>query len=521
MKKRAIGAVISMIMVFSMLAGCGGASGGTEGNAAGQSAAQEAAEDQSASEEAADDIAADQSTAEEAAPNSDAAQSNESADQTTDTAVSTEEAAAPSEETAASTEEAAAQTADTAEKASAAGDGTESQGLADLAAFTQGGLNTPEEMKAPDEISEDQVAALDRAMRAYEPPQESLLKNEAAEFYYYSQMDETEQAIYDAYLMCAADPTTTENTVVVNIPVDPATREFAEKDFRAFHGMLYDHPELFWLYNGTEAKISLSAPKEQPGNGMYQVYFYYKEPYEDFEDKMNAFNDAAEEFMEEIDLSASDAEIAKQIHDKLIDMVTYDTPVMTDTTKAGFRNLAHTAYGALVEDSDGNAHHAVCDGYSQAYVYLLQQAGIDATVIAGIAGSSTANSVGHAWSIVKLDGDWYEVDVTWDDAGSLDEQVESFKAVDPYSYGYYREALDDTEYRNKVEHYFCNLTTEEIENYKVDDYFFYESRDNQKKFSVLNDSIHIRAGKTTGSFKLYGLVIDLAPEATGTIYKVR
>ena len=50
MKKRAIGAVISMIMVFSMLAGCGGASGGTEGNAAGQSVAEEAAEDQSASE---------------------------------------------------------------------------------------------------------------------------------------------------------------------------------------------------------------------------------------------------------------------------------------------------------------------------------------------------------------------------------------------------------------------------------------------------------------------------------------
>ena len=376
-------------------------------------------------------------------------------------------------------------------------------------------------MEAPDEIDEDQVAALDRAMRDYKPPQESLLKNEAQEFYYYSQMDETEQAIYDAYLMCATDPTSTDNTVVANIPVNPATREFAEKDFRAFHGMLYDHPELFWLYNGTEAKISLGAPKEQPGNGMYQVYFYYKEPYEDFEDKMNAFNDAAAEFLEEIDLSASDAEIAMQIHDKLIDMVTYDTPVMSDTTKAGFRNLAHTAYGALVEDSDGNPHHAVCDGYSQAYVYLLQQAGIDATVIAGIAGSSPANSVGHAWSIIKLDDDWYEVDVTWDDAGSLDEQVESFKSVDPYSYGYYREALDDTEYRDKVEHYFCNLTTEEIENYKVDDYFFYVSRDSGKKFSVLSDSIHIRAGKTSGSFKLYGLVTDLAPEATGTIYKVR
>lgn len=62
----------------------------------------------------------------------------------------------------------------------------------------------------------------------------------------------------------------------------------------------------------------------------------------------------------------------------------------------------YTAYGALVEGD------AVCQGYALAYKLLLDKCGIDSVLV-------TSNEMGHAWNLVKLDGSWYHVDVTWDD----------------------------------------------------------------------------------------------------------
>ena len=213
--------------------------------------------------------------------------------------------------------------------------------------------------------------------------------------------------------------------------------------------------------------------------------------------------------------------IAKDIHDKLIAEVTYNTPVMNDTTIEGYSNLAHTAYGALVEDNNGTPNYAVCDGYSQAYVYLLQQAGIDAAVIVGIAGNTEDDAGGHAWSVVNLGGDWYEVDSTWDDAGSLDEAVNSIKDTDPFSYGYYYEALTDAEYRSKLEHALCYLTTQEITNYEPDEYYDYITKDQKYILNLSSSSVHERASAETAGYENYGMLMNLAPIAEGTIFKLR
>ena len=51
---------------------------------------------------------------------------------------------------------------------------------------------------------------------------------------------------------------------------------------------------------------------------------------------------------------------------------------------------------------------AVCDGYSKAYNLLMEAAGIPVHRI-------SSDEINHAWNAVKLDGEWYQVDVTWDD----------------------------------------------------------------------------------------------------------
>lgn len=51
----------------------------------------------------------------------------------------------------------------------------------------------------------------------------------------------------------------------------------------------------------------------------------------------------------------------------------------------------------------------VCDSYSKAYYMLCRAAGISIYRVTGNAGGL------HAWNAIKLDGEWYYVDPTWDD----------------------------------------------------------------------------------------------------------
>lgn len=53
---------------------------------------------------------------------------------------------------------------------------------------------------------------------------------------------------------------------------------------------------------------------------------------------------------------------------------------------------------------------SVCEGYSKAFSYLCQSVGIECICISG-----TGNGGGHMWNMVKVDGKWYHIDVTWDD----------------------------------------------------------------------------------------------------------
>ena len=444
--RKFIGVFLSMSLAVSMLAGCGGATGASSSQqGAAQETEAEAAEDKA--EETADAAKAD--AVEEAA-----------ATESGEPAAADAEAKEESQTVASATE-------------------GELQPLAGLNLNGFNGLRPMEEMDETNELTAEDTDKMDRAMRAYTPPADSLLVNKAKNYHYYSEMNRDQQAMYDAMYMCASDPTNPDNVTVANISVDPTTSDFYEVLLVSYWGLLYDHPELFWLYNGIEADMSFGAPYQQPGNGTYMVYCYFEEPFDDFEE-MNE--------------------------------VAYNTPVMEDGTESGYSNLAHTAYGALVEDNNGTPHYAVCDGYSQAYVYLLQQAGIDAAVIVGIAGNTEADAGGHAWSVVNLGGDWYEVDSTWDDAGTLDEAVNSIKDSDPFSYGYYYEALTDAEYRSKLEHALCYLTTAEITKYEPDDYYNYITKDQKYVLS---------ASENTAGYENYGLLMKLAPVAEGVLFKLR
>lgn len=54
---------------------------------------------------------------------------------------------------------------------------------------------------------------------------------------------------------------------------------------------------------------------------------------------------------------------------------------------------------------------SVCAGYAKAMQYLLQRLGTECIYVTGV----TSDGEAHAWNIVKCDGEYYQVDVTWGD----------------------------------------------------------------------------------------------------------
>ena len=371
-----------------------------------------------------------------------------------------------------------------------------------------GGLTLPEITK-PEEMSDEEVASAERAIRAFSPDASDILTiNNANSFYYYEHLTTDQRILYEGMITLLEDPTDDSSYITATL-VDDADEDEIVDDFRlARLALQYDHPEYFWIYNGVKTDIDVGFKR----NGKI-FYMRLEKPYKGYKRDMTAFNNAVDEFLADIDTSESDAEVALAIHDKLVETVTYDYEL---AEMGSGSDLAHTAYGALVENSNGDSNTAVCDGYSQAYVYLLQQCGINAAVILGEAGDTRANAGGHAWSVVELDGEWYEVDVTWDDSKEdWLEALDEAKRGGQYSEAipYYEEMLSDDNYMAYVEHYLFNLTTPDISDYKVKTALYYSFQDGSVA-TLVSDNVHIREQRDGA----YEELMELAPKATGTKY---
>lgn len=87
----------------------------------------------------------------------------------------------------------------------------------------------------------------------------------------------------------------------------------------------------------------------------------------------------------------SQYQIALSMHDYLVTNIAYDETLEKNT-----------GYDGLINGT------TVCAGYAQLYQDLLQRAGIDCKYV-------ISEEMNHGWNIVNIDGQWYHVDLTWDD----------------------------------------------------------------------------------------------------------
>ena len=215
-----------------------------------------------------------------------------------------------------------------------------------------------------------------------EPDSESILDNYEVKWAYSTLTDKQKKA-YSAILEGALKNSPTINLYDLNITASDLKKAFWACD--------YDNPKLLNIDNGYEYTYS--------GSRIYNLkVIYCKNAQQTAAALKNVANKTADVIAQAKNLP-SDYERVKLFHDWIINRTEY--------IASGYISISETD-GPILYGK------ALCEGYSRAFEYLCQSVGIECVCISGTARSS-AGTGKHMWNMVKLDGKWYHIDVTWDD----------------------------------------------------------------------------------------------------------
>lgn len=182
------------------------------------------------------------------------------------------------------------------------------------------------------------------------------------------------------------------NTQEISVPDTITENELQD----AFNAYVDDYPESFWLRRSFNMLTN--------NNQKYIQLEYCCENFDQKNQYMELFNQYLAEAIELTKEAQDEYEAELILHDWLLSKCEYDKAA----ADFGYDNneLAYSAYGAIV---DGKA---VCEGYARAMQLLLNNIGIETTLISGVAGEDKQP---HMWNIVTINDKKYHLDPTWDD----------------------------------------------------------------------------------------------------------
>ena len=235
-----------------------------------------------------------------------------------------------------------------------------------------------------------------------EPQPELPIASYNTEFYYYyGLLNEGEKSVYTQIVQGL---TACEETITLAYPVSNA-------DFNRINWyVLYDQPQLFWTnYPGKVLK--------RTNDGLAStVKLSYNDLAGNLSREQSRVEDAVSKILSKVKgMNAQDAE--RVIHDLIVKETTYVSQSPHD----------QDIYSVLVNGE------SVCAGYSHTFQYLMQRLGIPCYYCCGnVPDSGSIYEGRHAWNLIRINNDWYNIDVTWDDF-----YKETNKPYSCISYEYY------------------------------------------------------------------------------------
>ncbi len=197
---------------------------------------------------------------------------------------------------------------------------------------------------------------------------------------YRSLLSDQQTLVYNQVFAMA----TTYESGVVAIAA-PISEQALEDTMNCFYS---DHPEVFWINtayrytvnsSGTVTKIQLKYGISVESLGYSQIIY---------EQQLNNLVTAAMEY-------ADPVERERFIHDYICKLNSY----------CENSDMNQSSYSAIVGGS------SVCAGYARAFQIACLRAGIPCYYITG-----ESKGQNHAWNMVYINGQYYYVDLTWNDA---------------------------------------------------------------------------------------------------------
>lgn len=168
--------------------------------------------------------------------------------------------------------------------------------------------------------------------------------------------------------------------------------------------ILLENPNLRGVYESASATILDSNPAKMV------IKFNYIDSKESLINKEKIVQNKVTEIVNTlIKPEMKDYEKELVLHDYLVNNTTYDKRLYSGNMPED----SYTAYGVLINGT------GVCQGYAEAMNRLLLSSGIESIMAVGEA-KDGSEWIGHAWNMVKLDGEYYHVDSTWDDPVTSD-----------------------------------------------------------------------------------------------------
>lgn len=240
------------------------------------------------------------------------------------------------------------------------------------------------------------------AIHKWNPPSEEPAIDDSQHGFYYLHLSDSAKVIYDEILTSLLTRKARKISTLSDEQVD-----------LVFQCVLYDHPEIFYVsgYHLTQKTMD-GQVIELSITGQYE---YDEEETKARQIRIDAY---VAEALGEMPQYEDEYEKVKYVFDYLI---------------------LHTSYRLSAPDNQNICSvfitgESVCQGYAEAAQYLLHQLGMEASIVTGIVNGGGR----HAWNLVKVNGEYYYMDVTWGDVDyRAVDQIPDENRLVPVNYDYF------------------------------------------------------------------------------------